>query len=311
VTYAPRPAHLALVLLLLAMGGCKAGGGANDPDAAADDPSLDARAYEPPRDDLVSPAGSDATIDIATWNIENFPATEATPRLVADLIASLDLDLVAVEEIADTAAFAELVARLPEHEGVLSSHTYGNGTYQKVGFIYRADLFELGEPTLLFTDQGFDFPRPPLAVEVALGDRRFTAVVVHLKAGVEAEDRERRAAALTAIEAYLRTIEDGAGDPDVVVLGDFNQPIVSEVDDAVWAPIVGAPERYAVLTEALADDGEASYLPFGGKLIDHLVVTAGFELGAADVVVPHLQDYPLDYTDTVSDHLPVVARFPR
>jgi hypothetical protein len=69
-----------------------------------------------PSDDLVDPIGSDDAIDIAAWNIENFPANGNTPALVADLITSLDLDLVAVEEIADVDAFDELVELLPDHE---------------------------------------------------------------------------------------------------------------------------------------------------------------------------------------------------
>jgi hypothetical protein len=81
--------------------------------------------------------GSAVTLDIACWNIENFPDAPETPSLVADLITSLDLDLIVVEEIANTAAFDELIARLPEHEAVLSSHRYTPTSYQKIGVIYR------------------------------------------------------------------------------------------------------------------------------------------------------------------------------
>ena len=66
-------------------------------------------------------------------------------------------------EIEDETAFEELVTRLPHHEGLLSSHTYGDGTYQKVGYIYRSDLLSLTGGALLFQNQGFDFPRPPSA----------------------------------------------------------------------------------------------------------------------------------------------------
>src|SRR5690606_42157527 len=103
-----------------------------DAGGAGGDAASDAAWYEPPRTDLVAPVGSGATVDIATWNIENFPADESTPSLVADLVASLDLDLIAVQEITSVVAFNELVARLPDHGGLLSSHTYGDDTYQKV-----------------------------------------------------------------------------------------------------------------------------------------------------------------------------------
>lgn len=312
-----RPREAAGLLALPAVfaafaAGCRAESSAgSDGGTAADASVSDAAIYEPPRGDLVPQVGSDATIDIATWNIENFPAAESTPRLVADLVTSLDLDLVAVEEISDVAAFDEVVARLPEHAGLLSSHTYGNGSYQKVGFLFREGLVELTGGALLFTDQGFDFPRPPLTVQATVEGRTFTAIALHLKAGTGGDDTARRAAALVTLEAHLRSLADGSGDPDFIVLGDFNQERLDAGDDAVWAPFVGAPERYEILTEAAADAGETSYLSFGGRLIDHAVVNQGFELGAAEVAIPRLEDQPINYTDSISDHLPVIVSFPR
>jgi endonuclease/exonuclease/phosphatase family metal-dependent hydrolase len=290
-------------------GGGDDGGGDDDPDATADGPA-DAAIYEPPRSDLVPAVGGEDTFDVATWNIENFPAEAATPRLVADLITSLDLDLVAVEEIADVAAFDELLARLPEHDGILSSHTYGDGSYQKVGFIYRTGLVEVSGGALLFSSEGYDFPRPPLSVQVTVDGHAFTAIVVHLKAGVGSEERERRTAALAILDEHLRSIADGDGDPDVIVLGDFNQTRDRDDDAEVWGPI-GATDRYQVLTDAAAAAGEVSYMPFGGRLIDHAVVDVGFELGEADVVIPRLDEEPIDYAEQVSDHRPVILRFDR
>jgi endonuclease/exonuclease/phosphatase family metal-dependent hydrolase len=304
----PRALPFALSCAVCACGGesAQTDAGPGGPDGPAD-----AAIYEPPRVDLVPAVGSDGTIDIATWNIENFPAAPSTPRLVADLVASLELDLVAVEEIADVAAFEEVIARLPDHAGLLSSHTYGDGSYQKVGFIYREGLVELEGGALLFGTEGFDFPRPALSARATIDGHTITAIVLHLKAGVGDDDVARRTSAIVTLEAHLRTLADGDGDPDVIVLGDFNQGRLSAEDDAVWAPIVGAPDRYDILTQASADGGEVSYLPFGGRLIDHAVVNRGFELGAPAVVVPHLDAEPIDYTDTVSDHRPVVLSFPR
>jgi endonuclease/exonuclease/phosphatase family metal-dependent hydrolase len=300
----------ALPLAVVLVAGCDPGGGDARPDGGLD-AAPDASIYEPPRDDLVPAVGDDSTIDIASWNIQNFPRASATPRLVADLIASMRLDLVAVQEIEDVAAFDELVARLPEHGGLLSSHTYGNGSYQKVGFIYRESLLDLTGGALLFSGQGFDFPRPPLQVQVTVEGKTVLAIVVHLKAGVSLEDAQRRTAAIATLEDHLRTLVDGDGEDDVIVLGDFNQTRTTTADDEVWAPIVTAPERYTVVTEAAADAGEVTYLPFGGRMLDHAVTTAGFELGDPDVVVPHLDEFPIDYQGLVSDHRPVVVRFPR
>ena len=75
--------------------------------------------YPAPRTDLVPKAGSDRTFEIATWNIENFPKRTSTVSTVADIIASLDLDMLALQEVEDIDAFNELVERLRGYEGII------------------------------------------------------------------------------------------------------------------------------------------------------------------------------------------------
>lgn len=304
--------------LALFLAGCKEGGtGGGEPDGGSP-PGPDADHggdYPPPRSDLVPSIGSPGAVDIAAWNIENFPRTADTPRVVADLITSLGLDLVAVEEIASVDAFDELVARLPDHEAILSSHTYGNGDYQKVGFLYDADLMTVEGGALLFENQGYDFPRPPLQVQVTVDDGshppvEFIAIVVHLKAGIGDEDRARRTAAVEALEAHVRDLV-GAGQGQVVIMGDFNERLDTVEGRAVFAPFLDAPADYAIRTLGPAEDGEVTYLPFGGRFIDHIITTAGLadEMTASDPVVPRLDQELVGY-DQVSDHLPVATAMP-
>jgi endonuclease/exonuclease/phosphatase family metal-dependent hydrolase len=314
---AVRPLLFACVLALF-LGGCKEGGtgGADDPDGAPPGPDADHGGnYPPPRSDLVPAIGSPGAVDIAAWNIENFPRSPDTPSVVADLVTSLGLDLVAVEEIASVDAFDELVARLPDHEAILSSHTYSEGSYQKVGFIYNADLMTVDGGALLFDDQGYDFPRPPLQVHVTVDDGshpavEFIAIVVHLKAGIGDEDRARRTAAVEALEAHIRELV-GAGQSQVMLMGDFNERVDTDEGRAVFDPFLDAPSDYSIRTLGPAEAGEVTYLPFGGRFIDHIVTTAGLadEMTASDPVVPPLDQQLPTYGD-VSDHLPVATAMP-
>jgi len=303
--------------LALFLAGCKEGGtGGGQPDGSPPGPDADhGGEYPPPRSDLVQSIGSPGAVDIAAWNIENFPRTADTPRVVADLITSLGLDLVAVEEIASVDAFDELVERLPDHEAILSSHTYGTGSYQKVGFLYNADLMTLDGGALLFETEGYDFPRPPLQVHVTVDDGshpavEFMAIVVHLKAGIGDDDRARRTAAVEALEAHVRDQVD-AGQSQVIVMGDFNERLDIDEGRAVFAPFLDAPADYTIRTLGPAEDGEVTYLPFGGRFIDHIITTAGLadEMTASDPVVPPLDEELATYDD-VSDHLPVATAMP-
>jgi len=264
----------------------------------------------PPNDHLVPAVGGPDSFDVACWNIENFPKSDRSIELAADLIASLDLDLIVVEEIADVAAWNQLMARLPDHEGVLSSHRYSPTEYQKIGFIYRVGLVTLGEPELLFTGDTYPFPRPPMKLHVDGAGLSFDAIGVHLKAGTASEDAARRAVAVRDLEQLIRAQVDGGGEDEVILLGDYNE-VITSAGQTVMAPLLDAPDRYLVRTRAAVDAGERSFLP-SGKVIDHVVTTTGLddEIGATDAIIPELHLMVPRYDADLTDHLPVILSIP-
>jgi endonuclease/exonuclease/phosphatase family metal-dependent hydrolase len=277
------------------------------PDAMPDGP------LRPPLTDLVPRVGSDETLEIMTWNIENFPAQFTTPATVADVIASLDVDIVVTEEIASETAWAELTARLAgTYDAVLSTHQYSPTEYQKIGVIYRRELVTAGEPQLLFTTDSFSFPRPPLSLPITVDGETIELVGVHLKCCGELEDIDRRQAAIAALDARFREQIDGGGENEIVLIGDYNQNIDDELGPQVLAPLLTAPERYSIRTKPLADAGESSYIGFN-SFIDHITTTAALDekwtTATTQVIDPRPQ-IP-GYKNTVSDHLPVVLIAPR
>ncbi len=269
--------------------------------------------YPEPRHDLVPSVGSDSTFELATWNIENFPKTGSTPAVVADLITSLDIDMLAMEEVQDIDAFNELVARLRGYTGVLSSHTYGDGTYQKVGYIYRTSLVSTSGTFLLFTANGFEFPRPVLKVDVTVGSGAsafsYTSLALHLKAGSGGQDAQRREEAVVILEDYLRTAVDGNGLDTVVALGDFNATLDNGA--SVFAPLTAASDRYDIHTSGNFSAGDISFVP-SSVLLDHIVTTTAFDDAhpGSTTVIPRLDMQMTGYVSQVSDHLPVIMRMP-
>jgi endonuclease/exonuclease/phosphatase family metal-dependent hydrolase len=295
--------------LILGACGDPSGSGGDPVDAAVPQPD----GYPAPRGDLVDPVGSDDSLDIATWNIENFPQFDNTARIAADLIVSLGLDLVAVQEIADIDSFNELDARLPDHQGILSVHTYGNGSYQKVGYLYRADLMTITDQVLLFLDEGYVFPRPPLQVTVTVEGADppvdFIAIVVHLKAGGSFEDQDRRDRAVDLLAAHVEQLVAEV-DRDVIILGDFNEITTDSDGQEVLGPFLSSA-AYRFRSQALAEAGEFSFVP-SERLIDHIITTVALddEFGGATVVIPRLDQDVAGYLSVVSDHLPVVIQMP-
>ena len=252
--------------------------------------------------------GSAATFEIGAWNIRNFPSNRGTAATVADVISSLDLDLVSIEEIADEGGFDELVARLPEHEAVLSTDTYSDGSYQKLGFVYRCGLLTPTNVSLIFTGDGFNFPRPPLQVKFHYDDGdnvfNFTAIAVHLKAQGDADSVARRHDAFLSLAAYVDSIV-ASGSEKIVILGDFNERLDQNPGTTNWAPFLDG-SKYVVRTQALADNGESSFIG-SDAILDHIVTTTAFnaEVGAGTTIIPLVDSDVPNYRNDVSDHRPV------
>lgn len=274
--------------------------------------------YPPPRSGIVPKVGGSATFDLATWNIEFFPKDPSTPALVADIVTSMDLDVVVVEEIASEDAWSELVARLPEHEGLLSPHVYSPGEYQKLGVLYRKGLVTPGPLRLLFQGDTGPFPRPPITVPITVNDGvhaplQLSLIGVHLKAGTTTDDRSRRIDALATLETYLRGQVDGGYEDDIVILGDFNEVLTDAASQAVFGDLYSDPTRYKIQTRSYAQSGGITYLGFGGRDLDHIITTSALEpelSNGGELVVLRLDQMFGGYDPLLSDHLPVVLKFP-
>lgn len=293
-------------------------GGTNGDDDDDDDDDVIDTGFPAPADDVTDRIGNDETLDVGTWNIKNFPCGNAsfsttcrpnadvTPSLVADVITSMGLDLVAVEEIADEDGFAETTQRLPHHEAIVSSDTYGDGTYQKIAFLYDTRVLEAGADSLLFQTDG-NFPRPALQVSFTHKDTglSFFAIAIHLKAGEADEDFERRAGALARLHAYMSNIVDGDGQDNFILLGDFNETLTDPEGLANFEPFRDAA-RYDIRTQTNAFADEVSFLP-SGVILDHIVTTAALadEAAGRTAVIPRVDFDIEDYRGRLSDHLPV------
>jgi endonuclease/exonuclease/phosphatase family metal-dependent hydrolase len=277
--------------------------------------------YPEPQNDVLDAVGSASSLDVATWNIKFFPATSQTPEDVADIITSLDLDLIAVQEVADVAAWEQLLRRLPEHNGVLSTQRYGGGgSEQIIGVIYRCTELVVKSSTLRFTGDGYNFPRSPLFVEFHYGSDQdgfdFTTVVLHLKAEEpntpNDDSSERRGRSLANLENFIRDEVDDAGDTDAanfLILGDFNQTL-DQADADNMAPFQD-DSRYTIHTEPLTGQRPGSYITNFVAVIDHIVTTRRLSerVGDGVAVVTEPDDVYDDYRNDISDHRPVVLPF--
>lgn len=266
----------------------------------------------------LAPFGTDATLEIATWNIRNFPSGPTRNQTIADvveIIRDLDIDVFAVQEIADTTAFRQVLDSLADYAGVYSSDTYSNG-YQKTGVIYRKTLLTLTARTQLFEDDWYAFPRPPLKVHLR-AERNgkvfdFNLIVLHLKAKGGSDNIARRRDAVQKLHQYVTSQIQGGDDPDYVLAGDWNDELLDPDSVNVFLPFLNDAVNFVMLTLPLAQQGDYSYIGYYRSLIDHIVLTTSIQTEFPDIVteVIHIDEVYSAYKENVSDHRPVATRIP-
>ncbi|MCD6375053.1 MAG: endonuclease/exonuclease/phosphatase family protein [Caldisericaceae bacterium] len=265
---------------------------------------------------LVTKEGQADRLEIATWNIENFPkAGNQTINDVAQIIKDLDIDLIGVQEIASVRSFNELLNQLDGWQGVLSNDTYGNGNYQKTAILYKTDFISISAVKNIFENDGYAFPRPPLEAYVQIKDLEgvkfdFNMIVLHLKASGGSENEARRKEAIKDLTQYIKSEIAQGADPDFVVLGDWNDALTDTGSTNVFLPMLNDPQTFMFLTAKLTN--QFSYISNTFKsLIDHIMITADAqtEYGQGECKVLYLDRQYLSYPNNVSDHRPVMACF--
>lgn len=273
--------------------------------------------------------GTATPLDLATWNLEgsgdagNGPADEALRQLNAKAVmAGLDCDLWALEEVVSASAFQALLNGLPGYGGVLASDaavTNGSASYadweQKVALVYKTSLATVEAAQVILTAHDYDFAgRPPLEVRlrVNLGGTPETVYVVclHAKAGSDSASYQRRANAAAALKTYLDTTRVGE---KVFVPGDLNDDLDASITSGQPSPyqaFVTDTARWATPTKALSDSRISSLLSYPDPVDHHLASQnlAG-RLVAGSVQVFAGPSYISAYGTTTSDHLPVVTRW--
>jgi len=249
----------------------------------------------------VSAIGRPDRVDVVCWNVRQYPATPSTPAALAQMILDLQVDVVALFEIDDDAAFQQLVDLLPGWGGYLGE---GDG-YIKGALVWReSEVSVTGLQNLFPSD--YDFPREPIAATVTKGSDSMTLITVHLKAGRYAEDAQRRENSNGKLVDWLAT----RGNPKALVCGDFNEDLDNGYAPDVYAAWLAQPETYNILTASLDHGGAETYLPGNSVMFDQMIATSALsaELTGEAAFIPPLDRQVSSYLTNISDHLPVAVR---
>jgi endonuclease/exonuclease/phosphatase family metal-dependent hydrolase len=179
--------------------------------------------------------GKGAALRVVTWNLHNFPEPTQDQTRLRERLDDLDADLIAVQEIHDTAA---LQAILPDFTLALSER--GGRGHQRLGVAFDPQVLKLVEPAREHPELSMrGHVRPGLSVYLRAhgGGPDFHVLVVHLKAmsdGYTMRTQQWLQLAELARDLLRR-------DPDLIVLGDFN----------ATGPAGGTPQTELASLEAI------------------------------------------------------------
>jgi endonuclease/exonuclease/phosphatase family metal-dependent hydrolase len=253
--------------------------------------------------DCLSPLSS-TTLDIITWNLEQFSTTTTDIDEVINIISQMDADIIGIQEIISRKDFDDMVAAIDGWEGIVLSLSGLN-----TGYLYKTSEITLnGNLTTLYDDNSNAFPRPPIVgLFTHVSGLEFTLINLHLKCCGGSDNEDRRREAATLLKLY---IDDSLSTAPVLVVGDYNDLIEEPVPMNVFQEIINDSLNYRFTDMDIARGSAANWsYPSWPSHLDHILMTNEFFDSFESSTTLLLNDCNARYERTVSDHRPVLARF--
>lgn len=263
--------------------------------------------------------GTENTLEIATWNIENFPKNGTiTIDYVSNIIEALDVDIIAIQEVDNIASFNTLVSNLSSYEGYLESVWFAG-----LAYIYKSDTIEINDIYEIYTTAEFwnYFPRSPMVMDLNYMGQQYIIINNHYKCCGDGnldltnnnDEETRRYFANVLLKEYVDT---NFATDNVIILGDLNDILIDEPDHNVFQMFLDDDfYLFADFNIASGEDSNWSF-PSWPSHLDHILITNtlfdAFEADNSDIqtikIDEHLPGGWDEYDDNVSDHRPVALK---
>ncbi|MDZ4121577.1 MAG: endonuclease/exonuclease/phosphatase family protein [Candidatus Cloacimonadaceae bacterium] len=263
--------------------------------------------------------GTDATFDVATWNLRTFPVNgNTTLDHLARLIPLLKLELIAFQEINSHSAMIQLDERLADYSSYISEAT----SSYRLAYLYDNRSITVHDAYPIMMGMQNPFPRPPYVIHLTWRDEEIYVINNHLKAygdniideTDEWDEERRRIMANQLLDQYIVT---NLPNDKVIVLGDFNDEIQEGPESNVFMAFINKPDEYYFTTMPIAQNitySNASY-PTWPSHIDHILITNelfdAFEASGRycrTIIIENAMGTWQNYYANVSDHRPVGLR---
>jgi len=261
--------------------------------------------------------GTDSTFEVVTWNIEWFPKHgSVTVDSVSQIIESLDVDLLAIQEIDDTTICRQMINNLPGFELFMDNDWFGGLAYvYKTGSIDIQSIYKIYDASQYWNA----FPRSPLVIELTFMGEEFIVINNHFKCcgdgqldiGNSSDEEARRYEASSLLKQY---IDMNFPSSRVIVTGDLNDILTDGNQNNVFQMYLDDPTNYLFADEAIASGSSANWsFPGWPSHLDHILMTnelfSEFSNPESVIQTIKIDNYMSggfsNYDYYISDHRPV------
>jgi endonuclease/exonuclease/phosphatase family metal-dependent hydrolase len=222
--------------------------------------------------------GEERTLEIVSWNIQNFPKHQYTVQLSAEIINAISPDILGLQEIKSDSAFVELVIQLNQLDQYNSWDGYravSDEWDHNLAFVYKTNVVEVKNVFEIYQEEDYDyaFPRRPLILQASYKGQEIYLINNHLKAMRGRENELRRKEAVKNLLSFIRAEHETS---NIVVLGDLNDELTDTGDDNVFAEILQDSLNFRFTDWEIAADSTADwsypYWKYRGH-IDHILIS--------------------------------------
>ncbi|MDA3813857.1 MAG: endonuclease/exonuclease/phosphatase family protein [Candidatus Cloacimonetes bacterium] len=266
--------------------------------------------------------GEEQTLEVMTWNIQNFPKSEHTVAYAVGIISAIDADVIGLQEIESDSAFVVLLNNLQKQNPEDKWNGFRANTNEwemNLAYLYKSSLINVDSIYQIYPDDEIyhqPFPRKPLMLEFSYFNQKLFVINNHLKAMPGEKNIVRRREACKLLDEY---IDEFLPEENVILLGDLNDQLTDEVEENSFNVFLDDKQNYYFTDWEIAADSTANwsypYWKYRGH-IDHILISNElydeFENSGSFVKVITIDKFMEDGEDSrykyITDHRPVVIR---
>ena len=288
--------------------------------------------------------GSLESLNIVTWNIENFPKNDLTEQYLKDIVSVLNIDIIALQEIRLLTNLINISSALGDNW--VTYRSSGSSNYGNLAYLINTNeidiitspyampdeevlcptyAYDLSNHTCLDSSPGshyymsYDFAwRMPYILEFEYNNEKFALINVHLKCcgSTGSSEKARRYEATKNIDYY---ISNNLPEENIIIVGDFNDEINEivnfDTESYIFSPFHDESLGGYSFTDMSIANGSVNYwsYPSYPSHIDHIVINnniinnSNISYNTTTLLIENLLEGGWgEYNSYISDHRPLL-----